>query len=431
MTSRCREGREVLTICARKSRWTPIRLIGLLLVFLSAGSRQAAAQTFQHPGVLVSQSQLDFIKAQVNAQVEPFYTEFMNAQVSPYGDLNYQIQGPFPGGVNQCGSNSVPDNGCKAADSDGSAAYVQALLWYITGNQAYANNAIAIMNTYSQNFLGYAGFTPGFPCPGAASTCSNGPVQAAWDTSKWPRAAEIIRYSNAGWADSDIQAFSNMLTNIYLPLIYEGSGNNGKWELSMIEGMMGVAVFTEDPDLLNHAMLFWHQRVPAYFYYFPIDGPQPQPFPRNTGRTTWNGQTVFDDSVNGVAQETCRDFKHTEYGISAAMAAAETAHIQGFDLYESEQPRLVAGLEFSSYYELGNPVPDSVCGGHVTLGKGSTFVIGYNEYHNRLGLSLPSTSQWITQGVLPQTLPTDVGGHMTIFEPLTHYADAGSAAAPD
>src|SRR5712692_2186794 len=217
-----------------------------------------------------------------------------------------------------------------------------------------------------------------------------------------------------------------MLTNIYVPLIYDGSGNNGNWELSMIEGMMGIGVFTENADLLDHAMLFWHQRVPAYFYYFPIDGPQPQPLPRDTGRTTWNGQTVFDESVNGVAQETCRDFKHTEHGISATMAAAETAHIQGFDLYESEEPRLIAGLEFSSYYELGSPVPSSVCGGHITLGKGSTFVIGYNHYGNRLGLPLPNTLQWIIQGVLPQTLPTDVGGHMTIFEPLTHYADAGS-----
>jgi hypothetical protein len=27
---------------------------------------------------------------------------------------------------------------------DSNAAYVQALLWYVTGNQAYANNAIDI-----------------------------------------------------------------------------------------------------------------------------------------------------------------------------------------------------------------------------------------------------------------------------------------------
>jgi Alginate lyase len=67
------------------------------------------------------------------------------------------VQGPWPGGINQCGPSSNPNNGCQAADNDSNAAYVQALLWYMTGNQAYASNAIAIMNAYAQNFRGYAG----------------------------------------------------------------------------------------------------------------------------------------------------------------------------------------------------------------------------------------------------------------------------------
>ena len=43
----------------------------------------------------------------------------------------------------------------------------------------------------------------------------------------------------------------------------------------MIEGMMGIAVFNEDSALLAHAQLFWSQRIPAYFYYYPIDGGAP------------------------------------------------------------------------------------------------------------------------------------------------------------
>jgi hypothetical protein len=397
------------------------------------------AQTFQHPGVLISKAQLDFIKAQVAAKVQPFYQEYQWAANSTWGSLNYQIQGftvaaGNQNGVNQCGSNSTPDYGCKAADNDSSAAYLQALLWYITGNHAYAQNAINIMNVYSRNLKGFAGWTSGYSCPGASTTCSNGPLQAAWDAEKWPRAAEIIRYSNAGWADADVQAFSSMLANIYEPLIFNGSGDNGNWELSMIEGMMGIAVFNEDAALFQHAQDFWHQRVPAYFYYYPIDGNQPAQFPRNTGKTTWNGQTVFDARVNGISQETCRDFKHTEYGISAAIAAAETAHIQGAPLYENEEPRLIAALEFSSYYEyLNSPtVPSYICGGTVTLGSGMTYVIGYNEYHNRLAQLLPNTGQWIQSDVLTKSLPTDYSGgpHMTVFEPLTHAADA-STTAPD
>lgn len=370
-----------------------------------------AAQSFQHPGVLVSRAQLDFVKAQVQAKTEPFYTQFLHAQANQYADLHYKLKGPPADGVIACGSHSKPDNGCHDEDADASAAYLQALLWYITGNHEYAQNAIEIMNAYSHSLKAY--------------TLSNAPLQAAWSAEKWPRAAEIIRYSNAGWAPADIEAFSGMLTKIELPLIYNGSPANGNWELSMIEGMMGIAVFTDNRDLLNHAAEMWGQRVPAYFYDAVIDGDHPVPAPR--GNASWFGQKVFNLSVDGMPQEACRDFGHTSYGISATMAAAETAHIQGLNLYETQAPRLMAGMEFVAYYLLKNPVPSYVCGGKIKLAKAPTFVIGYNEFHNRLGQQLPNTEKWIQTGVLPNPDPVDM--HTIIFEALTHYADAGSAAS--
>ncbi len=375
---------------------------------LGLNSRLSTAQAFEHPGVLVSQAQLDFVKEQVQAKAEPVYTQFLHAQASAFGDLNYKVKGPPPGGVIACGSYSRPDLGCHDEDADASAAYLQALLWYITGNHDYARNAIQIMNTYSRNLKAY--------------TLSNAPLQAAWSAEKWPRAAEIIRNSDAGWAPADIQTFADMLTKIELPLIYNGSPANGNWELSMIEGMMGIAVFTDNRDLLNHAAAMWEQRVPSYFYYAPTDGDHPVPAPRGVAR--WLTQKVFDARVNGIPQEACRDFGHTSYGLSATMAAAETAHIQGLKLYESQEARLMAGMEFVAYYLLGNPVPPYVCDGRVKLAQGITFVIGYNEFHNRLGQQLPNTKKWIDTGVLTNPDPVDM--HTTIFETLTHYADAGT-----
>ena len=262
-----------------------------------------------------------------------------------------------------------------------------------------------------------------------AYTNSNAPLQSAWSAGKWTRAAEIIRYSNAGWAPADIQKFSAMLTKVVVPIIHDGSNYNGNWELTQIEAMMGIAVFTDDHALFDHAVDFWKQRVPAYFYYAPIDGEQPAPPPRGIpprGKSLWAGQTVFNATLNGMPQEACRDFHHSAYGLSATMAAAETAHIQGLKLYESEQPRLMAAMEFMSYYQLKNPVPNYLCGGSLKLATGSTFVIGYNEYSNRLGQPLPYTKKWIETGVLTNPLPTDIGAHTTVFEPLTHIADAGS-----
>src|SRR5260370_19184722 len=134
-------------------RYILLMFVALCLGFIVMGSQVAAAQTFVHPGVLVSKAQLDFIKAQVNAHVEPAFSAFQNATSHPYGSLtptvtpsNSLSAGPSPagppsGGGIDCGSSSSPDNGCTADDEDSSVAYVQALLWYITGNQTYTNNA--------------------------------------------------------------------------------------------------------------------------------------------------------------------------------------------------------------------------------------------------------------------------------------------------
>src|SRR5271163_2959497 len=120
-------------------KWRPLMLLriknlfAMLLVALAIGlveqSSAAQTQVWQHPGVLVSQAQLDFVKQQVNNKVEPFYQEFLNAQKSNYGSPSYKPEGPYPGGITQCGSYSNPDDGCQFADDDSAAAYVQALLW--------------------------------------------------------------------------------------------------------------------------------------------------------------------------------------------------------------------------------------------------------------------------------------------------------------
>ena len=40
--------------------------------------------------------------------------------------------------------------------------------------------------------------------------------------------------------------------------------------------------------------------------------------------------------VNGLSQETCRDFGHTAYGIASLINVAETAFLQGINLYAGD-----------------------------------------------------------------------------------------------
>lgn len=423
--------------------------IGLLFAIFCF-STLAEGQTWVHPGIVVSQAQLDATTAAYQAGNSVIVSQVNKAEASNYGSLSYTVQGPWSGGINQCGASSNPNNGCSEADNDSNAAYVQALLWYITGTQTYANNAMSIMNAYAANFKGYAG-TNGLSCP-SGTDCSNGPLQSGWDAEKWPRAAEIIRYGHggsAGWSSANIAAFTSMLVNIYQPVIENGSGVNGNWDMSMIDGTMQIAVFTENASLLAQARSMWQGRVPDLFYLNSVDGSNHASSPRGT--PSWFGQVDFNSTTTNVAQETCRDLTHTEDSISSTILTAETDWIQGGSLYQDAgsdaQQRIVESMNVMAGFEgVGTgqnsfiTAPTDYCTGSgatkigfIELGAGDTYVIGYNHYHNRLNdPNMASSSgssglhgtanvyNWIQNDELSESETSDNGNHMTLFEPLTH-----------
>ena len=78
-------------------------------------------------------------------------------------------------------------------------------------------------------------------------------------------------------------------------------------------------MFLEDRTAYDKAISLYRVRVPA-FVYLASDGALPRTKPSQNLDTTakivayWQGQTTF---VTGLTQETCRDFVHTGYGISA------------------------------------------------------------------------------------------------------------------
>jgi hypothetical protein len=435
--------------------------LGLALLLLTA-TAAAQTQTWTHPGIVVGPTQLAATRAAYQAGNSVIVAQVNKAKDSDYGSLSYSVQGPTSGGINQCGSNSNPNKGCSTADNDSAAAYVQALLWYMTGNQTYANNAIEIMNTYAKSFKGYAG-TNGLSCP-SGTDCSNGPLQSGWDAEKWPRAAEIIRYgktssgAGSGWSATDITAFSNMLKNAYQPVIQNGSGVNGNWDMSMIDGTMQIAVFTENASLLATARTLWKGRVPDLFYLQSVDGSTHAASPR--GNPSWFGQSIFNSTTNNVGQETCRDLRHMEDSISSTILAAETDWIQRGELYTdttmSAEDRIVGAMNVMAGLESRRTggadslisAPTDYCSSsgasdenHIVVGPGATYAIGYNAYHNRLNVAAmadasgttglhgtANTYNWIQNGLLTQSLDNDQGNHMTLFEALTHTAQVCTTA---
>jgi hypothetical protein len=350
---------------------------------------------FRHPGVMVSLAQLDFLKTKIAAGQAPWRAAFDKVKTSKWAAPGYA---PHPFAVVQCGAYSNPNVGCSEELSDAIAAYSDALLWYFTGDAAYARKSVEIMNAWSAMLTQH--------------TDHNAPLQSAWAASVWPRAAEIIRYTSTEWAAADIARFGNLLRTVYLPQVAKGSGGNGNWELSMIEASLGIGVFLEDKAVFDAGVAMWRRRVPSYIY-LTTDGATPVA-PPSGGKdivAMWYGQTTY---VDGLGQETCRDFGHLTGGFAAMIDAAETAHIQGVDLYGAEAKRIAAGLEFNAQYLDGIAVPAWLCGGALKLETNDTWEIAYNHYANRLHMSLPHV-----KAVVAKIRPVGANHHM-VWESLTH-----------
>ncbi|OXS34779.1 alginate lyase family protein [Streptomyces sp. XY006] len=366
----------------------------------AAPSAPAAPAAFVHPGVTVSKGQLDFARSQVNAGAQPWKGAFDRMMASKYADLN---RTPKPRAVVECGSYSNPNYGCTDEREDAIAAYTQALAWYITRDERHARKAIELMDAWSAVIRDH--------------TNSNAPLQTGWAGSSWPRAAEIIKHTYTGtWANSG--RFATMLRTVYLPEIINGSNSNGNWELSMMEAAVGISVFLEDKASYDKAMAKFRTRTAAYIY-LESDGALPRTVPSQNLDTRdkivkyWQGQSTF---VNGLSQETCRDFTHTGYGLSAISHVAETSRIQGQDLYGTDVgERLRHGLGFHAKYELGGAVPSWLCGGSLKPGLGPITEVGHNALANRLGHAMTNTETLTLRG-----RPAGSNNLFVAWETLTH-----------
>ncbi|WUL62408.1 alginate lyase family protein [Streptomyces sp. NBC_00344] len=364
----------------------------------SGPAAAAAPAAFTHPGVLVSRPQLDFVRGRVQANAEPWSSANAQMMASSYASLS---RTPKPRANVECGSYSNPNNGCTDEREDAIAAYTDALAWYITRDDRYAQKSIALMDAWSAVIKEH--------------TNSNAPLQTGWAGSVWPRAAEIIKYTYDSWPNSG--RFATMLRTVYLPEVINGSHSNGNWELSMTEAAIGISVFLEDHTSYDKAVATFRGRVPAYIY-LSSDGALPKVAPGSglSGRDAivsyWQGQSTF---MTGLTQETCRDLTHTGYGISAIAHIAETSRIQGQDLYPEIQERLRQALGFQAKYMMGAAVPSNLCGGSLKDSLGPVTEVGYNALHNRLGIAMTQT-----QALTEKQRPAGTNNLFVAWETLTH-----------
>jgi hypothetical protein len=365
---------------------------------------------FRHPGTLNTIAELRKIQAKILAGEQPWKGAFEKMQASPYARRDYT---PHPVAIVSGGRTEAN------AIRDAVAAYTQALLWVLTGDEWHAQKAGDLIDAWSSTLTSFDGLA--------------WYLDPAWIAAPLVEAAEILRATYPKWGGAE--RLGRLFNDVFLPNLH-GRLSFGNREFAVTNAMLAIGVFNEDRAAFYEGIHNWLRYIPSYFY-IASDGPEPKPAdywlsspsdeflmqldggkPRagwaswielSKGRKGDDKTALTKDTVEelwhhpgaylpGYTPETGgRDLGHTENAFLSAVNTAEIAWNQGIDIYSIAAPRLSVFMETMASIRLGEPISPAAYGGNLPLGNGlaPTYEIAYNHLHNKMSIALPKTRQLI------------------------------------
>lgn len=312
-------------------------------------------QPFTHPGMLHTKQDLTFMKEHVHE--EPWKTAYANLCAQPFSSLDFKpephthvIRGPY----------GKPSIGDKELSGSANAAYSHALQWVVTGDEKHANKAIEILNAWSGVIWDFQ--------------LNDAKLLAAWTGDYFCNAAEILKHTDSGWAEKDIEQFKRMMLTVYYPLLENFFPEaNGNWDGAIINTLLCVGIFCDDHAMFN--------RVVNHYL-----------------RGRGNGGITKYVYPSGQCQESTRDQSHTQLGLNEFALACQVAWHQGVDLYKTADNRLALGFEHAARYMLGEDV--ETYGTISEQGRERIWDIYetvFQHYHHVKGLEMPYCQRAVEQ----------------------------------
>ncbi|MBQ8422961.1 MAG: DUF4979 domain-containing protein [Coprobacter sp.] len=425
------------------------KLVYILLLAMTVMSPATQAQRkFTHPGITYTQGDIDRMKAMIAAKQEPFYGTFLKLKASKYSDLG----------------TSLPNRGTQIAEgkfngtigADGRRALDLALLWHLTGDEAYAKKAVGYLNANSYYTNTSARGT---------GPLDNGKIYLLID------AAELMR-DYPGWKAEDQQRFKDMLVypyyttkenlyekysssddsqngiTIYWNIFNGDPGRFGNQGLFAMRGLMAMGIYLDNDTIYDRA------------YRYLLDLPhRPDDLPYTPGPPIVSSEPTatsdykydyqlrgrentiedygYDEQLqwyihaNGQCSEACRDQGHVLAGVHNYVAIAEIAWNQGDSLFSVLDNRILKGLEWAYRYNLSSikTYPDQLSPWEPT---GFTKDESEATFENGLFLQVKHrTGRWESINVSPDSRgdAAGIGGNREAA--LAHYAIRAGLPADD
>lgn len=368
-------------------------------------SESTTARNFVHPGLLHTQADFDRMAQKVSENASPWIEGWNKLIANSHASLAWT---PRPQTyISRGADNNYADN-ASIFFNDVTAAYACALRWKVSGDTAYADKSIEIMNAWSSTLTTIGGISGN---PG-----NDGFLLAGIQGYQFANAAEIMR-TYSGWAATDFARFQNMMQTVFYPVNHSSLPGNlvvySSWDLCSVASIMAIGVLCDSAAIFNEAINY---------------------FKKGLG----NGciaQTVYyiHPGYLGQTQESGRDQGHNTLSISLLATICEMAWNQGVNLYGYDNNRVLAAAEYvakgnliesgTAYYAvpfvkyINHNTTDTV---FSTAAQGSIrpcWSMIYNHYVNRKGLSAPFCKKF-TEKTFPEGGGGDYGPNSGGYDQL-------------
>ncbi|MBP3472680.1 MAG: alginate lyase family protein [Paraprevotella sp.] len=309
----------------------------VLLIMLIAGVA-GQQRVFNHPGSILSQTDLDRIKQHVEAGDEPWASCWKAMQNDDAAKSSYTANPSTEIG----GSNGTR----QRAAADAYAAMLNAIEWHVTGKAAYANCAARILTAWGNKLETVSAELFQYPCRSMIV------------------AAELLRTQDGfyeGWAESDRNTFLSKVRTLMVPACrqfctYQGS--HPSWYTPAALVVQAAGVLLDDEALYQEGY--------------------------NLQMTTDHWGTMFGGSIepSGQMREMGRDNVHAGLTLCDIAQACLISYNQGDDMFAEGDNRLLRGMEYWCKYNTGHtdvPYEPLDCSG---LDHATGFSFYYISTHN-------------------------------------------------
>jgi hypothetical protein len=336
---------------------------------VTESTTSTATVTFTHPGIGMNKRLLDNMRDRVRAGDEPWASAFAN--FSSMGSSKtaplMRNKGTNPDMVNipGGGSGSTGQSVLYNMAQDAHTAWAQTIMWYVTGNEVYRQNAMNLLRNWSQ--------------VQSIGNIYDEQIRVSLAVYQFTYAAEILRSSPSNtaaydWTNDDTTAFIS-----YLDIV--NSKYNRAWHFMNQHGMcvmamMGSAVFRNSDT--DYALAVQRATTnPEQGSNYDFSDPNNRQVRSGSilsqiRLVTTNVATGATVPANLQVMEMGRDQAHPYIGLGALSNAAMTSYLQGtridpvlgtmssasnsVNMFQFLDHRLLAGMNYLTKYNLGYDV---------------------------------------------------------------------------